>query len=350
MRIKTLNRVIAHKVNKKTLEMPAYADFTSDLLDYSDEDKAILIERIEKAINNQAKTFELSFNNYEDKSVFHLLNNESYRESEGDFVELSQNLAEKLAEAQTSIKIPSGYCIIGDGVTIDNDYFFYIIKADNQEVFNIVEKQLKIIRNVFLSPAKDFYKVGFFLKEKNIFKPYMYDDLFSLQKKDLTAYFYDRFLGLSTDQNDKLRTKNFYYDIKAFIEKNVNEAADSKGLQRALQVYIRENPNGIISAREFSDMYLEGWDVQRLFDIQIVELKYPRPFTKDVSLLKANNLDIQRVTIGSDITIVTKGDSNTLQVLDNPSMEVLQPYINTGCHTRIVIFQTESGELEDMCS
>jgi hypothetical protein len=40
----------------------------------------------------------------------------------------------------------------------------------------------------------------------------MYDDQFSPQKKDLTEYFYGKFLGLTTDRNDRILSKNFYLD------------------------------------------------------------------------------------------------------------------------------------------
>ena len=91
-----------------------------------------------------------------------------------------------------------------------------------QKVFSITGINLNVVKDVFLSPAKDFYKVAVFINKNDDFTPFMFDDQFSMQKKDLTEYFYGRFLGLTTDKNDDIKSKNFFKDTKAFIEKNVD--------------------------------------------------------------------------------------------------------------------------------
>ena len=124
--------------------------------------------------------------------------------------------------------------MIGNGTTSDNKFFFFVIKAELQEVFNIANDELNLIKDVFLSPAKDFYKIGFFIEHGKSFLPFMYDDQFSLQKKDLTEYFYGTFLGLTTDRNDRLRAKNFFEDTKAFIDVNIDNLKDKRGLLNAV--------------------------------------------------------------------------------------------------------------------
>lgn len=337
IKIRQLNRIIAHKIKGKQGDDVAEAIFSHQLLEYDENERHIFMGRIEKAVNNQSKTFHLSFQNQNEGSVKQLLLDMDYRQNDIAFVELSKTLAEKLADAHRTKSIPSGYCIVGDGITSNNRYFFYIIKADYQEVFNIEGNTLRVINQVFLSPAKDFYKIGFFLEDGNaLFSPYVYDDQFSLQKKDLTVYFYSAFLGLKTDDNDKLTTKNFYMSVRDFVKTHIFNPADSSSMQKALQVYIRENASHIGSARAFADQHLSGTELEHLFETEVVE-KYPRGFTIQTDLLSEQGLNIQRLILGTNTTLVTSATNESVTYKENPTLEELAPTISTGRRTRVVI-------------
>lgn len=353
--IKSIDRVIAHKIYPKTAKNDAEAETSSALLNFDDKDKTTLINRVVNALNNSSKTFNLEFEDKSESSVYTLLENHSELQDDDRFIDVSCSLADKLAEAHFRVKIPGGYCLVVDGRTSNNDYFFLIIKAELQEVFNINQNQLQLIKDVFLSPAKDFYKIGYFLKNNNgTFTPFMYDDLFSSQKRDLTEYFYSAFLGLTSDKNDALKTKNFFYETKDFIDNNISEPKDRFGMQKALRVYLREDMNGTISAKDFSDTYLFGFDEpKKKYDKQIVERQFPRSFTKNMRNLNlAATVDLQRVSIGRNITLVGKDEFiDDLQVLDNPTIqsiqETLQPMINTGRAVKAIFIQGQPIVNED---
>lgn len=338
MKIKNIDRIVAHKIIKKKSEkVPSYCVLSDCLLQYNDTDKAILKERIETAINNQTKCFKLEFKNIRENFVYDKLSESGYRTEDSDFLELSQTFASLMAEAHTSINYPSGYCIVGDGRLDGGKYFVFVIKADYQEVFNIVSNQLHLISDVFLSPAKDFYKVGFFVEENSKFTPYMFDDQFSNSKRDLTAYFYDAFLGLTTDRNDVLRTKNFYDDVYRFIDTKITDPKDKIGMQKALQVYIRENADNTASARAFYDLHLKGTEIASEFETSIIE-KYPRAFTLDRKLLTDTKLSLQRISLGQNITILSKSENLNIEVVPNPTSAECAPLINSGKVKNAVFF------------
>lgn len=342
IKLSSIDRIIAHEIHPKTDKKDAYSVTRTELLKFNNNEKDILINRIQGALSNTTKTFQLEYEDKSDDSVYSIVKSVKSL-SDKDFINITISLAENLADAHFRVKIPGGYCLIGNGLTKDGNFFFFVIKAELQEAFNINRNELKLIKDIFLSPAKDFYKIGFFVECDKKYIPFMYDDQFSLQKKDLTEYFYGKFLGLTTDKNDKLKSKNFFDDTRLFIETNIDNVKDRVGLLKALQVLYREEASGLISAKEFSDKYFET-GLKRLYDKKIVEEKYPISFTKDISLIE-NKLDLQRVSIplSYSMTIVGKStDLEDLDIIDHPdvtTLRELEPRINNGQIKKLVVLK-----------
>lgn len=340
--IEHITRLISHYIQPKTSTKEAEAKTSEALLKFSPEDKNILINRLQTALINTKKTFKLSFENKSNASVYHFLNQKKATDIE--FIQYSQKLADDLAAAHFRINIPGGFCLIGEGQTQKRMNVFFIIKAELQEVFSITQNNLKTIKDVFLSPAKDFYKIAYFVQENRSYTPFMFDDQFSLQKKDLTEYFYSHFLGLTTDKNDSLKSKNFYTDTKSFLENNVDNAHDRVGLINALNVLYREDTSGILSAKEFSENYLEG-DLKNKFD-SVISKKYPHSFSKDISLLE-NKLELSRISIPLSASIAIVGDSQSMSNIDiidrinSDTIKIIEPQINNGSINKIIMLKQE---------
>ncbi len=340
--LKTIDRIIAHEIYPKTEKKDAYAVAHTELLKFTKTEKDILINRIHEALANTTKTFQLDYEDKSEESVYAIVK-EIKSKTDEEFITITKSLADDLADAHFRIKIPGGYCLIGNGKTKDDKTFFFVIKAELQEVFNIENNYLVLIKDVFLSPAKDFYKIGFFIESEKTYLPFMYDDQFSLQKKDLTEYFYGKFLGLTTDKNDKLKSKNFFEDTKLFIENNVENIKDKLGLLGALKTLYREDATGLVSAKDFSETYFEG-NLKDLYDRKIVQEKYPISFTRDIELIE-NRIDLQRVSIPLSYGVAIVGSSsdlNELEIIDDPSKQTLkelEPRINNGQVKKIVVLK-----------
>lgn len=342
--LKAIKRVIAHRIVQKTDSAPCYSDSHDSLYNLSTNDKEVLIQRIEKAVNNRKKCFDLSFRDKGDDSMYKHLTKLGFVSEDDAYIEFSKEAAGKLSESQDNISIPGGYCLVTDGKMKGGEYFICIIKADYQEVFNVHEDSIRVLKEVFLSPAKDFYKVGLFVqdKAKNVFMPYMYDDQFSIYKDDLTLYFYDKFLGLSTDENNKLNTKNLFMDIVGFINNNVDYNDDNRGLIKAAQSYFRENTEGHVSVAEFSDRYLKNTKLETPFKKQYGE-KYPRAIVLDTTLLTNERLMTQRTTLGDKITIITK-EGVKMTLLNEENIAKIVPTIKSGKNIKVVVFETTEEE------
>jgi hypothetical protein len=342
--INTVHRVIAHRIVQKSDSVPCYPEMHESLYNLSADDKKVLIQRIEKAVNNRKKCFDLSFRDKGNDSMYKHLTELGYVSDDDAYIAFSQEAAGMLSDSQDNISIPGGYCLVADGKLKGGEYFICIIKADYQEVFNVRENSMHVLSDVFLSPAKDFYKVGFFVQDKTNkgFKPYMYDDQFSIYKDDLTLYFYYKFLGLSTDENNKLKTKNLYMDITKFIHENVDNSSDCSGLIKAAQCYFRENTEGSVSVEEFSERYLKKTNLETPFKKQYGD-KYPRAIVLDTTLLTNERLITQRTTLGDKITIITK-DGVKMTLLDESNIAKIVPTIKSGKNTKVVVFETTEEE------
>ncbi len=343
IKVSSFNRIIAHKILAKTRDEDAYAVCSDNLLQCSSDNSelSVLTNRVNKAINNSSKSFELAFNPESEGGIHDILSNSDSVNTDQAFIETSKSLAEMLAYAQTSVTIPSGYCIVCDGILEGGRYFFCVIKADYQEVFNIQGNTLRVISDVFLSPAREFYKIGMFVFNENEIKPYVYDDQFSGIKNDLTKYFYDEFLGLKTSDNDMLLSKAFYNDTARFIESQSSrmDQLDVAGLQSALNVYFRENVHQIISANDFCTNHLAGTDLAVDFTDEVVT-KYPRSFTLRTELLD-RKMNLQRVGLSSDATLLLRPSVRLAANIANPTEDALQPYINSGRPMRVIVLESE---------
>ena len=341
LRISEITKIIAHQIKPKTTKIDAHSINTDEILVLNPEEVSILIERLEIAICNHSKSFELAYDDKSDGSLNHLLHN-AYPRTDEDFITSSQNIAEKLAEAHFRTKIPGGYCLVGEANLQSKQRLFFIVKAELQEVFNIEENKLNLIKNVFLSPAKDFYKVGFFIEQSKGFVPYMFDDQFTMQKKDLTEYFYSQFLGLTTDKNDVLRSKNFFVDTKKFFDDNIDNVKDKIGLQKALTVLFRENVTGTISLKQFAEEHMEG-ELKAKY-LEELLAKYPRAFTKRTDLID-KKIDLERVTIPLTYSLTLIGNKTEMEhvevfdKINDAARESLNVQINSGNIRKIVVLK-----------
>jgi hypothetical protein len=346
LNISSISRIIAHTIHPKAPKVDAYATHAKEMLTFSAQETGILITRLQEALSNSKKTFQLEFEDLSSDSIYAKLNSATLMDDK-EFVEYSQSLADDLAEAHFRTKIPGGYCLIGEGKTSNNERFFFTIKAELQEVFTIDGTTLQLIKDVFLSPAKDFYKIGFFIESSSGYVPFMFDDQFSLQKKDLTEYFYGQFLGLTTDKNDSLKSKNFFSDTKDFIETNITNTKDRLGLLKALTVLYREDTSGILSPKEFSEKYFEK-DLKVRFD-EMIDSRYPHSFTKDTILID-RRLELQRLSIPLTYSLAIVGNSDSLadvEIIDNPSestFDNLEPEINSGVIRKVVLVREKKKE------
>ena len=340
-----IRRIVIHRVHKKTdAEEYGLAEYSDNLFSCGVLELDTLKSRIETAFSKSKRFFKLEIAKTENNS-FYAYSRSIKNCNNDEFLEISKSISDLLAMSHNKRTIPAGLLLILDG-NISNKHFVLVIKAELQEAFTIKEadnqKLIELVNDLFLSPAKDFYKIGFIIEDTNnltqpndIYSCYMYDDNFSSGKRDLAEYFYNDFLGFQTNRNDKLITKNFREDIFKFIETNVASFDDKRGLKSAVNTLYRENTTGVINPQEFAETHFSE-DLLRVFGSEVGS-NYPNSFIKDLALLD-RNLNRGNIKLVDDLTIIGPQDA-----IDNVSISSGQNF-----DIERLRMQIENGEIRQV--
>lgn len=348
----TIDRITIHNVHQKTDsdEVHGFPEYTDDVFVFGEIELETLKKRIGAAFSKSKRFFKLEIEK-SDRNSFYSYSKDMKGCSVDRFIELSKSICDLLAASHTKKTIPAGILMVIDG-KVNLKHFVLVVKAELQEAFLIKEtenstKLIELVNELFLSPAKDFYKLGMVIEERNdntapndLHSCFMYDDHFHSGSKDLAEYFYSNFLGFRTSTNDKLLTKNFYENTKSFINSNVVGFDDQRGLVKALDSFYREDVTGIVNPREFGETYFEN-DVLRLFETE-VESKYPHSFTKDLTLVD-RRLSRGQIFLANELKI--EGPSDSIANVDILSKNIdanqLQLMLNNGDYTQIIAIRTD---------
>lgn len=354
MKFKEINisRLIIHKIIGKTKAHNAYSD-TSDLIHTLDSDtKKTLLTRIYDAVAKSTRFFETKLEYTESDSFWNLAKNLNELDAK-NFVQATKDITEIAVEAHQAGTRPGGLLVIIDGI-VDKNHAVMVIKAELQEALTLNGTAIQLIKELFLSPAKEFYKIGILIhankakKGSSGFETFVYDDNFSPSKKDLASYFYRDFLGFSTSNNDKIQTNAFLVSFTDFVEKYIKDFTSRKNLKIRIKADYRESSNEIVDPKSYAEFFDDDPSLRKKYDEQIIK-KFPRSFTKDLFLVD-DSLNKSTISITSDIKM--SGPSNKIENIDilEPNDEVkankLKMDIEDGQVTKIVVLRSDKKAYE----
>lgn len=346
-----IDRIIIHKVlKKKENEEHGFAEHIDEIFYFGATELDTLKDRICSAFSKSKRFFKLEITSFEKESFF---GNASKLKGATniEFIEKSKNIADLLAISHDRRTIPSGLLLVMDGYYEKTKHFTLVIKAELQEAFTINEindkKIVELINDLFLSPAKEFYKIGYIIEDtndgkfpNNKYSSFMYDDNFSRGKRDLAEYFYDKFLGFNSNNNDKLLTVNFYDDVYKFIDRNVIGFDNIKGLKNAVRVLYREDMTGIINPKEFAELNFEE-ELLRKYETEVGK-NYTHSFTKNLELVD-KSLERGKILLVEDLKIEGPNDSlQNVSVMSgkNIDFERLKLSIEDGSIKQLITIKT----------
>jgi len=342
-----IKRVIIHKIIGKTAKLDAYAE-PSDDIHYLDADtKSTLLERIYTAIGKSKRFFETALDNVEPNSFWDYSKNISTLNKE-DFIKQSTLITELATEAHQGRNRPGGLLIVIDTV-IDGLKSIIVIKAELQQALIINGKAIELIKELFLSPAKEFFKIGIMVHrnsksiDKKAFETFVYDDNFTAQKSDLASYFYKNFLGFSTHENDKLKTNNFIKEFSGFVETNVQDFDSRRLIKTKIKADYRESSLGIIDPASYIE-YFEKDGLETLYHTKVLS-KFPRSFSKDLSLVDSA---LQKSSLQITNLLKISGPPDLVDNLEvvNPNNDVRMKYLMTQIESKnvakLVVVKTDA--------
>ncbi|UZW13176.1 nucleoid-associated protein [Clostridium pasteurianum] len=245
-----INRIIIHEIFKRNSEgeivEPRYSEALSILDDAGIE---VLSDRIINSVGGNAYSMEMEISNYQINSCVEISNRLINCIKDNDFINISKSIAYKLAEAQTTRRMPGGIVLIFDAtIGLSNKPTIGIIKAEIHSGFtrnaNLHDMVLQYISELLLTPQQKLYKVVLFIEDNNDsslelnqrYCSYIYDhNMKRAETKDAATYFYSTFLGCNFKKNSKIITRNFYEGSREFI--NSLDITDEEKFDINMQLY-----------------------------------------------------------------------------------------------------------------
>ena len=202
-----IQRSIIHYIPEKTQHQDhAIARLSYDMVGLSEGIADLVKERLINAAGRQSRAFRLKFGESGEGSFYQIC--DGLREqTDQEFIDRSQAMANLLARSQKTRSIPSGYLLILDGTYESNEKSLYIvIKAEPHEALQFTSShkgsQLELLEEVFLSPSQRLFKVGI-IEEVDLaaseveerYNCYLFDHQFS-DRVHTCGVFLQRFFGL----------------------------------------------------------------------------------------------------------------------------------------------------------
>jgi hypothetical protein len=269
-----IHKIIAHEIFHRNEDREIVAPkYSNDFTKLDQNGLIVLQERIINVLGNESYSIEMTIDQYDTNSTFDIcmrlldFNDEHFKE-------LSRELPNKLAQAQTSRKIPGGVVVAFKGlIGQSNHRFIGIIKAEVHSGFSIIEKGDKLLLNflsdLLLTPQQKLYKIAIFIEKKykgnskilntpDNFKVFIFDhNMTRLETQQAAQYFYETFLGCSFSPSNKKLTSDFYHKTKEYIDSLTLEEEKKIDLNTGLYTYLKVSQKSIVEVVEFAEEYVE---------------------------------------------------------------------------------------------
>jgi hypothetical protein len=315
-RFAQINRIIMHKILGKSKVEDARAELKHKLIVPNDEVVALLKVRLTDACGKQSNSF---ISEIDDPSKFLSKTRLMKNGDDTTFIEVSQNIAKRLAHYQTSRNMKSGNLLILDGIqTNTSRYFAIVIKAEYDNVMNTVEEgedlQIQILQEVFLSKNQKLFKIGILYEKSNdipegddynpneFYSTIVFDE--NIKSNGPAEYFYKEFLGYKLDSNEKIRTEKFYNKSLDFIKDNISDSEKRCDAVNKLVSFLKNEQAGVMP-NDYKNIYLPE-DLRDLYETT-VQNQFPHAFTKDNELIKSR-LKNRKVTFKGGVYLYAPAD------------------------------------------
>jgi hypothetical protein len=318
-----LNRIAVHEIFKRDVDLQPIPPRCSDTLANLDaEGKSAIRERIIGALGSNSKSVQMSVVDDGPGTAFDLFSRLPFVD-DATFLDVSQQIAQKLTSAQTARTIPGGVLVVVDGqVGADARPFSGVIKAEVHSGF-IKEAGdqgplIRYLTDLLLTPNQRFHKIGVFVREpvqasppddyfSDDYSVYVFDNQMNGAEITTAAnYFYERFLGCTAASTAKKLTRDFYKHSRDFIDASPLGDESKVESVSALHVYLRSNTQ-TIQALEFAEQHLPPEFHQPYMDF-LVEHEFPEnAVPKDTSQIK-HKLRIRKLNFSTQVKITAPAD------------------------------------------
>ncbi|MFQ2193818.1 MULTISPECIES: nucleoid-associated protein [Aeromonas] len=269
-----VQRIIIHQIHQRDADGNKITPSRgTEFIKFDAEAMATFRSRFIDAIGADSKAVPMSIVNQEKTALPNLVNHLSEC-SDTDYIDLSYEVANKLADAQQRRNLPGGIVVVFSGTYgATPKKFIGIMKAEIHSAYEKKVNQLtqeitlQFIEEALLTPATKLYKTAAFFEKNDKIEN---DDLNSkwdvlvsdsqisqTDGKAAAHYFYSSFLCCGYPETSARTTKQFYEATCEFLnDMDVSEEKRSD-LHNALIFYLKHENSSVINPTEFAARYFD---------------------------------------------------------------------------------------------
>lgn len=275
--------------------------------------------RFINAIGSDSKAVPMSIVNQESTDLPKLVDILSDSNDE-DYISLSYDVANKLADAQQRRNLPGGIVVVFSGhYGATPKKFVGIMKAEIHSAYEKMvdeltkEITLQYIEEALLTPATKLYKTAAFFEKSTILKG---DDLNSkwdvlvsdsqisqTEGKAAAHYFYSSFLGCGYPETSARTTKQFYEATCKFLNDMDVSEEKRNDLHNALISYLKHENSDVVNPAEFSNRYFDVATSDSYSEF-LEDNEIPATaFTKDVEYI-SGKLKTRKLSFSKNVKLI----------------------------------------------
>ncbi|WP_028292456.1 nucleoid-associated protein [Oceanobacter kriegii] len=237
-----------------------------------------------------------------------------------DFISLSYDVANKLADAQQRKNLQGGIVVVFGGLYgATPKKFVGIMKAEIHSAYGkkvddlTSEITLKYIEEALLTPATKLYKTAAFFEKSTTPEG---DDLNSkwdvlvsdsqisqAEGKAAALYFYSSFLGCGYPETCARTTKQFYDATCEFLNDIDVSEEKRNDLHNALVSYLKHENSDVVNPLEFSSRYFDV-ETRDSYSEFLEDKEIPNTaFTKDIEFI-SGKLKTRKLSFSKDVKLI----------------------------------------------
>ena len=296
---------------------------SSEFINFDTEAMETFKSRVINALGNDSKAVPMTIINQARTDLATIVD-QLPTATEKDFIELSYDIANKLADAQKRKSLPGGIVVVFAGrygATPKN--FVGIMKAEIHSAYEKLlneatqEITLKYVEEALLTPATKLYKTaGFFCNSNNNHSQNLNEkwnvlvcdsQISHTDGKAAAQYFYADFLGCGYPESSARTTKQFYDATCEFIKDLDISSEERNDLHNTLVSYLKYENTDVINPAEFSERYFTE-DVRDSYSDFLDDKEIPSTsFTKDIEHI-SSKLKMRRLSFSKNVKLSAPSD------------------------------------------
>lgn len=321
-----IERIIVHDIPKhKKGEKGIEPNYSEQESNHTQGLRNFFKDKVVQALGSD-KSFKICFNE-ESHSPVSWITNEVLNSSGSDFVLRSKAITKHLFEIQVGYNAAGILVVIFGKVNSFNTSIILKLEKDKGAQLTLDPKthsyNIAEVEDLMLTQKTKIFKVAMFIlrddfkaKYDGVIMDYQID---IKEKKEVTTWFMDKFLGCRAFEDPKITTQHFYNYTRAYVNTIQDELDRAKYIQD-LNSYVQKN-SLTLNPKEFAEDYLKSTAHRNDYKnfLQTKKFKFSS-FPKDLSQI---DRQVKKITLTFDNDISIVGNKGTfdkkvkLEKLDN---------------------------------